>query len=547
MRRLVRRAQGPTLFLLALALPLAGCDRLFDIDRLDEIDTLDNGYTCACTCTYPDGGVSTLPLDVCMPPELNPNIVDETPTPEELAADCAGRVESQIEEMSDECFDGQDPLCDCVTDPTPVTFLDPGCDAGCPEVPIDATCSNWDPESGEGTATCGDQVDCDNFGPVCLRAATPGAGPAPISARLMGRTTSVTIDGGEITVSAEGDSDSSPVAGTVYFTPADGCAPGTTCLAMDYRLEATQTIHFDGVPILGFGDTDITGVLTNGATEAFALGVSNTSFLQQDTTNVSGRAFENGDRRAATGTNDDELIVTFDGDSTVLQGNLAGSVGDPDGDSGDATVHVFATGDVENTPPVADVDTSSTVECTSPDGAEITLDATPSTDREDNVVSYGWYLGGRVGPNVGLGPELTTQQALGSETYVVKLIDAAMQGDELAVTVSVVDTTAPTIDCGAPATITPPGTVYTFPATATDVCDDDLGAAEVLDYECFSINGAGHEVRRSCKVEIDGDTLVVRSTAGVGDHVRWRVRSTDASGNETIQTCETIVAIPGQQ
>lgn len=537
----------PSLLVLAPVL-LAGCDLLFGLDRIEPVEPgidNDNGYTCTCACTFPDDSTSSLRLDVCVPPTLNPNLPgSHVPTSTELADDCNDRVEVQIEEMGQECYDGQEPDCDCTVDGPPAVFFDKACDNGCASVPVGDMCGNWDPVNGVGLATCAEEDDCQDPGPVCLRPVTAQPGPTPLSARLMGQTTTCAVTDGELTVSVDDDTESAPLQGEVYFTPAGGCGAGETCLTMDYHFRTTATIAFEGIPILNIGATDIEGVVSTGGTEPFALGVSDTSFLPPDAVSVSGRAFENGDRRAAAGSNAEPLVVMFDGETCSVQGDLAGSAGDPDGDSSDATLHVFASGQVTNTPPVAAVAAPPTLECTSPGGAEVTLDATPSTDREGDIASYGWYLGSRVGPSLGLGPVLVTQQATGSQTYVLKIIDSGLQSDELTVTVSVQDTTGPALDCGAPPTITPPGTPYAFQATAADACDDALGPVEILGFDCFAINGAGQRVERSCRVEVAGDTLTVRTSGGVGNHIQWEIRATDASGNQTTRTCETVVVNP---
>jgi hypothetical protein len=109
----------------------------------------------------------------------------------------------------------------------------------------------------------------------------------------------------------------------------------------------------------------------------------------------------------------------------------------------------------------------------------------------------------------------------------------------------VADTTGPSIDCNAPATITPRRTPYVFGATTNDVCDDALAAPAVLDYECFTVNKAGKSVARKCVVASAGDTLTILDSGGVGDHFRWRVGASDAHGNGTIVTCATEVVRPG--
>jgi len=106
------------------------------------------------------------------------------------------------------------------------------------------------------------------------------------------------------------------------------------------------------------------------------------------------------------------------------------------------------------------------------------------------------------------------------------------------VTVNVVDTTAPTISCNAPETITPPARPISFAATAADACDPNPGVI-VENVQCLRAN-------RSCGATLQGNAVTITS-AGAGDVIRWRVRSTDAAGNRAQTTCEVRVITPARQ
>jgi hypothetical protein len=111
--------------------------------------------------------------------------------------------------------------------------------------------------------------------------------------------------------------------------------------------------------------------------------------------------------------------------------------------------------------------------------------------------------------------------------------------------VDVVDTTGPVVACNAPANIIPPDAPIAFTATAADNCDE-APSVEVTDYECFFYNGAGKYVNKeeSCVVTFSGDTLEILDSGGVGDNIRWTVRSVDCVGNETIKECGLEVLRP---
>jgi hypothetical protein len=255
--------------------------------------------------------------------------------------------------------------------------------------------------------------------------------------------------------------------------------------------------------------------------------------------------FEDTTQVNAIGGNDDPVNLLFDGAQCGISGALAGGVGDPDGDNSSFALNVDFTGTVVNTPPNAALGADRTVECTDSTGADVTLDASGSTDAEDNIVHYGWFGDTRAGADLGHGATLTLHQALGARTYFVKPVDAYMQADEDDVKVTVQDTTGPSITCNAPATIVPRKTPYSFTATAGDTCGSISAAPTVARYECFTINAQGKPVSIKCKVQLSGGTFTVSNSGGIGDHFRWFVRATDSNGNTSEQRCETTVVKPG--
>lgn len=104
--------------------------------------------------------------------------------------------------------------------------------------------------------------------------------------------------------------------------------------------------------------------------------------------------------------------------------------------------------------------------------------------------------------------------------------------------VQAVDTTAPVVGCNTPATMQPRHAPLSFTATASDVCDD-ASVVEVLDYDCVAFTRKGRPIDKtsSCVVGFEGDTLTVLDSGGVGDHIVWTVRATDAAGNVAEAQC----------
>jgi hypothetical protein len=47
-------------------------------------------------------------------------------------------------------------------------------------------------------------------------------------------------------------------------------------------------------------------------------------------------------------------------------------------------------------------------------------------------------------------------------------------------------------------------------------------------------------------VAIDGATLKINQSGGVGTTIRWQVRAADAASNVQRKTCELLVANPGK-
>jgi hypothetical protein len=115
-------------------------------------------------------------------------------------------------------------------------------------------------------------------------------------------------------------------------------------------------------------------------------------------------------------------------------------------------------------------------------------------------------------------------------------------------TIEVVDTIPPDIECNAPPTITPPDAPISFTASATDNCDDGPVISEIISYNCFEFTNKGKSIDKteSCIVEVDGDTITVVDSGGVGDNITWSIRANDSCGNVSESTCSIMVVNPRQ-
>lgn len=135
--------------------------------------------------------------------------------------------------------------------------------------------------------------------------------------------------------------------------------------------------------------------------------------------------------------------------------------------------------------------------------------------------------------------------ATGSAALTWTATDAAGNTSTCEATFTSEDTTPPAIASNAPPTIVPSDAPISFRATATDVCCDDL-EVEITEFDCFLFNPSGKRVdkTKSCVVEIDGDTIHILDSGGVGDHIRWTVHAIDCCGNMAENEYEVVVRHP---
>lgn len=140
-----------------------------------------------------------------------------------------------------------------------------------------------------------------------------------------------------------------------------------------------------------------------------------------------------------------------------------------------------------------------------------------------------------------------TTFSLGETLTTLEVVDVDGDSDTCVATVTVVDTSPPVVDCGAPETITPPDAPISFTATATDACDGSVSTVEVLATDCWTVNGAGKIIDKtnSCVVSYSGDTVTIDDSGGVGDIIEWTVQATDSEGNTTEEVCYVEVVNPG--
>ncbi len=418
--------------------------------------------------------------------------------------------------------------------------------------------------------------------PVCVAHAS--AAPQPMAFQMFGRRSVCEVTGrSQIEVGDDGrEPTKDPLTrGTLEIL--GGPCPGERCdVSLSTQLAMnpiTFAVKWASDPTFSdltqFGNSG----LSVGTLDAGGIG----TLPEQSTVGV-GRGRRGSTREAILGSNASPLGLTVDwtGFACSLEGNLASSVGaeDVDGlcagdgatlcrndvpdcdaaggpcelpdDSEPFVVNVALNGTLLNQPPTAIAGDDQTVECMSPAGASFLLDGTQSFDPDDVVIGHdiriaSWRAGHRVGPEIGASLQALASLGVGAgATYVLRVIDAYAQADEDLLTVEVVDSTPPDVFCNA-ARIVPPKKPVVFTATASDLCTATVVTPVLTAYQCFEINGAGARIdkTKSCKVSLNGASITIANTGGVGQHIAWTARALDGAGNAREISCEVEVANPG--
>jgi hypothetical protein len=132
--------------------------------------------------------------------------------------------------------------------------------------------------------------------------------------------------------------------------------------------------------------------------------------------------------------------------------------------------------------------------------------------------------------------------AIGDTTVVLTVEDDEGLTDTCEATVTVENLLPTVVSCNAPATIIPPDAPIPFTATATNSCGGSA-TVEITGYDCYKYNRKGRRIDKtdSCEVAIDGATVTILDSGGVGDNIEWYV----TVGADTT-TCHVEVVNPGR-
>lgn len=499
----------------------------------------------------------TVNLSTCVTPAFNPNLDGGVaPSVSDLANDCAARVQPTLSGLNGAC--GYPSACTCTVTPTSQRYA-AACDSPCAETPLAAGCTNFDPESGDVTAT-----NAPGDVPVCVAR-------SPLASALFGLRSQCDVEG-TATIDVEDEETKTTDASGIIEFEGSPC-PGQSCaVGMSYALKLDSITYGNIFGSATFANLAAVGGTGSGNT-AVLDGAGNGAF-SANAIDIGARASKSGDYSKIVGTNQNTVGVGVlwagPAPSCEVAGALVGNADpalqrcEPGGPSADATCSVDAdcvddpsctdgicnclpvpvtnlslalhvSGELVNRPPTANAGPDQVVECDRAGGAGFTL-ASLSHDLDGNLASTRWYLGSRTGPQLGFVPRPALVQAVGaSQSYVLRVIDTFSQADEDTVVVQVVDTTAPALSCNAPDTIHPGALNVSFTATAEDVCDP-AATPVVTGYTCTKY-GTPHP----CEVVHQGSSVTIVRPGGEKTLIKWGLQVTDAAGNVSTRTCKVFV------
>jgi hypothetical protein len=485
--------------------------------------------------TLADETLMSKEAQACLPAAFNQNVGGSEPTLADLQAFCEEDVDDAAQAAVNDLQTGAGRyLCQCSGQSVDFSSnYDRSCDAPCPDV------------SG-----------------VCLVAGTdpPDPIPEPISASLF-QPTSVCEVGGSVEILMEGRAPKhQPTAWGALQIRGRPCTPGEECLlGMSYQLRGDD-IEFDSGTIFA-DDPKFVDLSLSGATEPEAINMG--LFLGFYLGEVPpGTAFTSGHGRRSgsttgfgvSGKNTEGLALAMNWESKTcrVSGQLVGEAAqDDNGEDLDAQAAVALDGIIVNQPPRPDAGLDRTVECTSPDGADVTLDAAGSTDADNNIALYEWRTGSEDGPQItapSMNPVVQTHQTIGDQTYYLLVADSRFAADTDSVGISVADTTPPDITqvTASPDQLWPPNhkmVGVSLDVTAFDLCGTaHCELTEVTSNE--PVNGKG-DGNTAPDWQITGDLTAnlraERSGNGNGREYVLTVQCTDSFGNSSEGTVSVIV------
>lgn len=494
-------------------------------------------------------------LPVCMLPGANPNIGGTAPSDGDLASDCSGRVQSTLSGLTSAC--GYPADCTCTFASGSRRFSDT-CDTACVENTVDDDCADFNPAADPPIV---EATNAPFEDPICLA-------NSPLAFGIYGRRTTCAV-AGLAHVEIDGEGADPPATGILQFR-GDPC-PGQPCaVGMEYRLDI-GSVTFSNL----FGSEtfeELAGVGQSLAGFDAVLAPSGAGTFGSEACFLSARGRREDEQRALATKNDDVINVNVGFGSVspmcALSGALVGSADpettrcenggnlcadDSDCADDDACSEVGSSqlllslsvgGAIVNQPPTADAGADQTVECP----ARPILDATGSSDLDSNITLFSWLRGSRTGEEVGFEEMSEVGQGLGSQTYVLRVIDALAQADEDTTAVTVVDTTPPELSCSVAMPVLQQTNhnmvTVDLASRARDACEGELPvtASVFADEDDEMQTGDGHFSPDAKNIAVGSLRLRAERQGNSDGRVYLiLVEATDSSGNRGINCCTVVV------
>jgi serine protease len=198
-----------------------------------------------------------------------------------------------------------------------------------------------------------------------------------------------------------------------------------------------------------------------------------------------------------------------------------------------------------NIPPVSDAGSDQTLECECADGTQVTLDGSGSSDENGDPLTYTWSIGAEVIAGPSGSPTTTVTLPLGVHVITLTVSDPDGQSSTDDVTITIVDTTPPTLIVNSkPTMLWSPNHDYRTIAIAdldimvADTCDPTVTAQDVVIVSVTSDeaeNGTGDgNTMNDMIIGPDCNTVQLRAEragSGNGRVYTLRLEVMDASGN----------------
>lgn len=491
-----------------------------------------NGYNCPLLCyTQTLGKTVEVATPVCVPPFLNSNLPGAPPFDPynwqtKTESHCNDVVRAGAERILNQRLGVCDTKC-MVRDTMPGSYApirDKQCNEKCE--PIEPACDD-----------CFGRTNCSQA--VCVPS---GRVDPPLAEVFTTPVTNFEVDGTDdfVTLTLGNASISVPVRGIarLYGVPCQG-----TCDRMMSVFLVIDPFEFQGRRFERF-------IIRSGGHEDFPVVQTVAGVLAAPAAagNFTVEGLTDGTETYIASKNDMPIMGSFSQATGQLY--LSAHLLLSDEESLDIRIN----GRTPNQPPRALVASAHVrSECQGPSGASVTLDASGSSDLDNNIARYAWHrLDGLSRVFIGAGPVLTVQAPLGPSDYEVVVVDDFGASSTASVHVEVVDATPPQFDSVRvqPDCIWPP--------------NDKWAAFELGDslwIEIHDVCGQGKPQLRVGEVTVAEDGAAARSaseeearvnperavcvrasrpgSSGEGRTYRVRLSASDLAGNTT----ETSITI----